>query len=164
MSKLILKQSKLQAVNDSEEINLSELRFDLNQFNIPKSMLFMNDGLTGRVEKIKNDLGELVETGFVNLTFKIFDRPFIEMVLGNGGTEIGSPISIQVDKQNSLPDLSMYQEGEFIPITFKNIHITPKKIKKGVFVGAGKGMVDSWQYDAVKISADSFVLGEENAK
>lgn len=164
MTKLILKQSKLQKVNDSEDIDLSELKFDMNQFNIPKAMLVLAEGISGRTEKIKNELGELVETGLINLTFKVYDRPFIEMVLGNGGSEVGSPITVQVDKQSSMPDITMFQEGEFIPITFKNLIITPKKVKKGVFVGVGKGMVDSWQFDDIRLSADSFALGEENAK
>lgn len=174
MSKLVLKQSKLQSLNDSESIELSNFHFELSQFNIPSQMVVLKDDIIVRAEKIKNSVGELTETGRFNLTFKVYDRPFIEMVINNNGTEIGSPITIVVEGYENnhgfiaggtnndliLPQLSGYEDGEFIPISFENIKVTPKKIEKKAFAGAGKPMVNTWAYADLKISGTNFFVGE----
>ena len=68
-------------------------------------MLVQKDGFATRIEKEKNLNGELVETGKYVITFKVYDRPFIELVLQNGGTEIGSPITVVIE--NKIAYLSL---------------------------------------------------------
>lgn len=162
MEKLILKSSKLFSLNDSESIDLGSLNFDTNQFKIPVSMLVQKDDYTARIEKEKNLNGELVETGKYSVSFRVYDRPFIELVLKNGGTEIGSPITVVVENQDSLPIFDSYEEGEFIPISFSGLRVKPKKIQKKAFVAQGKPMVDTWQYAEIKIIAESYSIGETN--
>lgn len=162
MAKLILKSTKLHSLNDSQSIELSDLYFDIKQFKIPTAMVVQKDDFTARIEKEKNLNGELVETGKYILTFKVYDRAFIELVLQNGSTEIGSPITIVVEKQDSLPIFDNYEDGEFIPITFNGITVKPKKVQKKTFVGQGKPMVDTWQYSDIKIEAESYTIGEGN--
>lgn len=160
MEKLILKSSKLHSLNDSENVELGDFYFDIKQFKIPTAMLVQKDDYAARIEKEKNLNGELVETGKCTVTFKVYDRPFIELVLQNGGTEIGSPITVVVEKQESLPIFDNYEDGEFIPISFTGLKIKPKKVQKKAFVGQGKPMVDTWQYSEIKIEADSYTIGE----
>lgn len=160
MGKLILKTSNLYSLNDSENVELGEFYFDISQFKVPMAMVVQKEGFAARIEKEKNLNGELVETGKYALTFKVYDRPFIEIVLQNGGTEIGSPISVVVEKQESLPIFDNYEDGEFIPISFMGLKIKPKKVQKKAFVGQGKPMVDTWQYSEIKIEADSYTIGE----
>lgn len=59
-----------------------------------------------------------------------------------------------------MPQLSGYEDGEFIPISFENIKVTPKKIEKKAFAGAGKPMVNTWAYADLKISGTNFFVGE----
>ncbi|QPA58347.1 hypothetical protein [Lysinibacillus sphaericus] len=160
MGKLILKTSNLYSLNDSENVDLGEFCFDISQFKVPTAMVVQKDGCSPRIEKEKNLNGELIETGKYALTFKVYDRPFIELVLQNGGTEIGSPISVVIEKQDSLPIFDNYEDGEFIPISFMGLKIKPKKVQKKAFVGQGKPMVDTWQYLEIKIEADSYTIGE----
>lgn len=162
MAKLILKSSKLISLNDSENIDLGELRFDISQFKIPSAMVVQKDDFTSKVERERNANGELVETGNYTIAFKVYDRAFIELVLQNGSTEIGSPITIVVEHQESLPIFDQYEEGEFVPITFHGIRVKPKRVQKKTFVGQGKPMIDTWQYSELKIEADSYVIGEVN--
>lgn len=162
MEKLILQSSKLHSLKESENIELGELNFDLSQFNIPKSMLIQKDGVSARIEKMKNSVGEFVETGKMTLSFKVFDRPFIELLLHNGSTEIGSPIIVVIEGQDALPNLDSYEEGEFIPISFTGLKVRPRKVQKKAFVGQGKSMVDIWQYAELKVEAESYFIGEKN--
>lgn len=162
MGKLILKTSKLYSLNESENVELGDFHFDIKQFKVPTSMLVQKDDFATRIEKEKNINGEIVETGKYSITFKIYDRPFIELVLQNGGTEIGSPIHIVVEKQDSLPIFDNYEDGEFIPISFAGLKVKPKKVQKKTFVGQGKPMVDTWQYSDIKIEADSYIIGDAN--
>lgn len=162
MTKLVLKTSNLQSLNDGG-LDLGALYFDLKQFKVPSAMLVQKEGVAVRVEKEMNANGELVETGKYALTFKVYDRAFIELILQNGGTEIGSPILIVVEGQDSLPILDSYEEGEFIPITFTELKVRPKKVQKKAFVAQGKPMVDTWQYLEIKIEAESYTIGEVNA-
>lgn len=162
MSKLILKTSKLHSLNDTETVDLGALDLDLNQFKIPKAMLVQKEGVSNRVVKEKNANGELVETGKVNVFFEIYDRSFVELILNNGGNEIGSPITIVVEQQDDIPIFDSYVEGEFVPITFTNLKVKPKKIQKKIFVGQGKPMAESWIFADIKVIADSYTLGEIN--
>lgn len=162
MAKLIMQSSKLISLNDSENIDLGELHFDISQFKIPSAMVVQKDDFTSRVVRERNANGELVETGKYSIAFKVYDRHFIELVLGNGGTEIGSPITVVVENQDSLPIFDSFEDGEFIPITFKGLHVKPRKVQKKSFVGQGKPMVDTWQYSEIKIEAESYNIGEVN--
>ncbi|ODJ72296.1 peptidase [Brochothrix thermosphacta] len=162
MSKLILKSSKLHSLNDSENVDLGVYNLDLAQFKLPKAMVVQKEGTSSRVVKEKNSVGELVETGKYNLFFEVYDRAFIEIILNNGGTEIGSPTTIVIEGQDSLPILDNYEDGEFIPITFTNLNVRPKKVQKKIFVGQGKPMAESWIYADIKVVADSYVTGDVN--
>ncbi|GIO28057.1 peptidase [Ornithinibacillus bavariensis] len=162
MAKLIMKSSKLISLNDSENIDLGELHFDISQFKVPSAMVVQKDDFTSRVARERNANGELVETGKYSIAFKVYDRHFIELVLGNGSTEIGSPITVVVENQDSLPIFDSFEDGEFIPITFKGLHVKPRKVQKKSFVGQGKPMVDTWQYSEIKIEAESYNIGEVN--
>lgn len=162
MAKLILKSTNLHSLNDSENIDLGDFHFDIKQFKVPTALLMQKDGYTVKIEKEKNLNGELVETGKYAVTFKVYDRPFIELVLQNGGIEIGSPITVVVEKQESLPLLDNYEDGEFIPISFTGLKVKPKKVQRKTFVAQGKPMVDTWQYSEIKIEADSYIIGEAN--
>ncbi|MCH4201201.1 MAG: peptidase [Clostridium tyrobutyricum] len=162
MEKLILKSTNLYSLKDSENIDLGELCFDQKQFKIPQAMLIQNDGFSARIERTKNSVGELVETGKMTLFFKVYDRPFIELLIHNGSSEIGSPITISVKGQDELPSLGNYEDGEFIPISFSGLRVMPKKVQKKSFVGQGKPMLDIWQYSELKIEADRYSIGEKN--
>lgn len=162
MSKLILKTSKQVSLNDTETVNLGDLNLDLAQFKLPQAMVVQKEGYSSRVVKEKNSVGELVETGKYNVFFEIYDRAFIEIILSNGGTEIGSPTTIVIEDQDSLPILDSYEDGEFIPITFTNLKVKPKKIQKKIFVGQGKPMAESWIFADIKVVADSYVIGDTN--
>lgn len=159
MTKLILKTSKLHALNDSENIDMGDLTFDISQFKVPTAMVVQESGVSRRAEREKNLSGEWQETGKYTLTFEVYDRPFIEMILGNGGTEIGSPISVVVEGQDSLPIFENVEDGEFVPISFTGLAIKPKRVQKKVFVAQGKPMADSWQYAEIKVVASSYSLG-----
>lgn len=103
----------------------------------------------------------MVETGKYTLIFKVYDMNFIKLVVQNGSTEIGNPITIIVECQNSLPNLESFEDGEFIPISFNGLKVKPKKAYKKVFVGQGKAMVEAWQYSELKIEADNYVIGSK---
>lgn len=162
MGKLFLKSSTLYNLNDAENIDLGDLNLDVSQFKIPNAMVVSKEGINVKIEKAKNLNGEFVETGKYTLIFKVYDRNFIELVIQNNSTEIGAPITIIIEGQNDIPNLESFEEGEFIPISFKNIRVKPKKVLKKTFVGQGKGNVDTWQYADIKVVAESYIIGEEN--
>ena len=162
MEKLTLKNSTLINLNDGENIDLGSLCFDLNQFKIPTAMVVPKEGINVKLEKEKNLNGELVETGKYLLSFKVYDMNFIKLVVQNGSTEIGNPITIIVEGQKDIPNLDSFEDGEFIPISFKELKVKPKKVYKKVFVGQGKSMVEAWLYDTIKIEAASYIIGKHN--
>lgn len=125
-------------------------------------MVVPKEGINVKLEKAKNLNGELVETGKFTLIFKVYDMNFIKLVIQNGSTEIENPITIIVEGQNDIPNLESFEDGEFIPISFKGLKVKPKKVYKKVFVGQGKAMVDAWMYDDIKIEADSYNIGKVN--
>lgn len=160
MTKLILKCSNLHSLNDTENIDLGNFYFDIKQFKVPNSMVIQKKGFSAKVEKEKKFSGELVETGKHTITFKVYDRPFIELVLQNGGVEIGPPITVIVEKQDKVPILDNYEDGEFIPISFTGFKVKPRRVQKKSFVAQGKAMIDTWQYAEIKVEADGFVIGD----
>lgn len=162
MGRLILKNSNLYSLNDAEKIDLGDLKFDISQFKIPGAMVVPKEGINIKIEKEKNFNGELIETGKHTIIFSVYDRNFIELVLQNGSSEIGSPITIVVEGEKNKPVLDGYEEGEFIPIIFNKLEIKPKKVLKKTFLGTGKGNADIWQYADIKIVAESYIIGEEN--
>lgn len=163
MDKLILKTNTLKNLNDGK-IDIGELTFDLNQFKVPNAMVFLKEGIKVKTEKAKNLNGELVETGKYTVDFPVYDLNFIKLVIQNGSTEIGNPINIIVEGQDKIPNVDAYEEGEFIPISFNEIKVKPKKVSKKVFVGQGKSMVDAWVYDDIKIEANNYTIGKINEK
>lgn len=162
MEKLVLKTSSLYNLNDTETLELGDLYFDISQFKVPVAMVTPREGINAKIEKAKKLNGELVETGKYTMIFKIYDMNFIKLVISNGSTEIGNPITIIVEGQDNIPNLESYEEGEFIPIAFKGLKVRPKKVYKKVFVGQGKSMVDAWMYDSIKIEAESYIIGKGN--
>lgn len=163
MEKLILKSSLLHNLNDSEKIELGDLNFDISQFKVPVDMVVPKDGISIKLEKGKNLNGELVETGKYSLIFKVYDMNFIKLVVQNGSTEIGNPITVIIEGQDDVPNLHKFEDGEFIPVKFEGLKVKPKKVYKKVFVGQGKSMVDAWMYDDIKIEADQYSIGSINA-
>lgn len=162
MEKLILKTSTLHNLNDSENVELGNLFFDISQFKVPSSMVVLKEGISVKLEKERNLNGELVETGKYTLIFKVYDMNFIKLVIQNGSTEIGNPITIFVEGQSSIPNIESFEDGEFIQISFKGLKVKPKKVYKKVFVGQGKSMIDAWMYDDIKIEADNYIIGKSN--
>jgi|SRR5699024_9490040 len=162
MEKLILKSTKLHSLNDSEKVDLGEFNFDINQFKVPNEMVVQKNDFSTRIEKEKNLNGEWIETGKYKVSFKVYDKSFIKLVLENGSSEVGSPITVVVEGQDSLPIFDEYEDGEFIPISFTKIRVKPKKVPKKQFVGQGKPMIDSWQYAELKVEADDYTLGKVN--
>ncbi|WP_238907574.1 peptidase [Clostridium sp. YIM B02506] len=162
MEKLILKSTTLHSLNDSESIEIGDLLFDISQFRVPVSMVVPKEGIIVKLEKEKNFNGELVETGKYTLIFKTYDFNFIKLVIQNGSTEIGNPITVIIEGQNDKPNAESFEEGEFIPISFRGLKVKPKKVNKKVFVGQGKAMVDAWIYDTIKIEADGYSIGKVN--
>lgn len=160
--KLMIQKGTSISLNDSETVNLANLRFDLKQFKLPQRFVFAKSDIQMRMEREQNHVGEHVETGLMTLTFKVYDRAFVELVLNNGGTELGSPITIVVEHQEELPILDNYEDGELIPIRFNGLNVYPRKIQKKSFVGEGQPMIDTWQFAAFKISVTSCQLGEVN--
>lgn len=66
------------------------------------------------------------------MIFKLYDLNFIKLVIANGSTEIGNPITIVLEGQSDIPNLESFEEGEFIPISFKGLKVKPKKVYKKV--------------------------------
>ena len=160
--KLMIQKGTSISLNDSETVNLASLRFDFKQFKLPQRFVFAKSDIQMRMEREQTHVGEHVETGLMTLTFKVYDRAFVELVLNNGGTELGSPITIVVEHQEELPILDNYEDGELIPIRFNGLNVYPRKIQKKSFVGEGQPMIDTWQFAALKISVTSCQLGEVN--
>ena len=146
------------SLTDGSKHDLGELKFELNQFKIPKAFVILESEVTVKAEKEKNRLGELVETGLYNIEFKAYDRSLVEVAISNNLTEYGSPISIIIEKQESLPILGGYEEDEFIPLTFEKLTVRPRKVQKKAY-SDGKS-VDTWQFAEVRVSAISYKVGE----
>lgn len=141
-NKLMIFQVKTITLNDSEIVNLAELQFDLKQFKVPQRFVVLKLDIAPRMKRAQNHVEERVETGIVTLNFKVYDRAFVELVLNNGGTELGSLITIVVEHQEEFPILDAYEEVELIPIRFTDLKVQPRKIQKKSFIGEGQPMID----------------------
>lgn len=53
MEKLILKSTTLFNLNDSENINLGTLNFDISQFKVPNEMVVPKEEINVKIEKEK---------------------------------------------------------------------------------------------------------------
>lgn len=157
-TKLKLNVTSKISLTDGTEQDLAILQFDLKQFKLPKQFLFLANELSIKAEKERTPLGEYVETGAMSLTFKIYDRALVELAITNQLTEYGSPITIVIEHQESLPILDSYEENEFIPITFTNLSVFPKKVQKKAY--SNGSMIDTWQFAELKVSATSYKIGE----
>jgi len=146
------------SLTDGSKHDLGVLKFDLSQFKIPKDFVILKNEVTAKAEKEKNRLGELVETGLYNIEFKAYDRSLVEVAITNNLTEYGSPITITIEKQDSLTILDDYEDDEFIPLTFEKLTVRPRKVQRKVY-SDGKS-VDSWQFAELRVSADSYKVGE----
>lgn len=157
MSKLKLNAISKISLTDGVEQDLGLLKFDLTQFNIPESFVFLAKDMVAKVEKSKNQLGELIETGTLTLTFKLYDRAMVEMAIMHNLNEFGSPITLVIENQTEVPNLKKYDDDELIPISLEYLTVTPKKVQKKAY--SNNGMVDVWQYASLKISATNYKIG-----
>lgn len=146
------------SLTDGSKHDLGELKFDLTQFKIPKSFVILKNEVTAKVEKEKNKLGEMVETGLYSLEFKAYDRALVEVAISNNLTEYGSPITITIENQDSLPLLDSYDEDEFIPLTFEKLSVRPKKVQKKSYID--RKAIETWQFAELRVSAHSYKVGE----
>ncbi|WP_242226725.1 hypothetical protein [Bacillus cereus group sp. BfR-BA-01358] len=156
--KLKLNATSKTSLTDGTEQNLGDLQFDLKQFNLPKQFLFLANEVSIKADKERTPLGEYVETGTTTITFKVYDRALVELAIANQLTEYGSPITIVIENQDSLPILDSYEEDEFIPIIFNNLAVYPKKVQKKTY--ANGSMIDTWQFAELKVSASTYKIGE----
>ncbi|MDF9505888.1 hypothetical protein P5808_28615 [Bacillus cereus] len=157
-TKLKLNATTKISLTDGTEQNLGDLQFDLKQFKLPKQFLFLANEVSIKAEKERTSLGEYVETGTTTITFKVYDRALVELAIANQLTEYGSPITIAIENQDSLPILDSYEEDEFIPIIFNNLAVYPKKVQKKTY--ANGSMIDTWQFAELKVSASTYKIGE----
>lgn len=156
--KLKLNATSKTSLTDGTEQNLGDLQFDLKQFKLPKQFLFLANEVSIKADKERTPLGEYVETGTTTITFKVYDRALVELAIANQLTEYGSPITIVIENQDSLPILESYEEDEFIPIIFNNLAVYPKKVQKKTY--ANGSMIDTWQFAELKVSASTYKIGE----
>lgn len=157
-TKLKLNATTKTSLTDGTEQNLGDLQFDLKQFKLPKQFLFLATEVSIKADKERTPLGEYVETGTTTITFKVYDRALVELAIANQLTEYGSPITITIENQDSLPILDSYEEDEFIPIIFNNLAVYPKKVQKKAY--ANGSMIDTWQFAELKVSASTYKIGE----
>lgn len=157
MAKLKLASSNKISLTDGTEHDLSTLKFDLAQFKLPQNFVILAKDVTTKVEKEKTALGELIETGKLAITFKVYDRALVELAIANQLNEFGSPITIVIENQDSLPILDKFEKDEFIPIIFENLSVSPKKVQKKAF--SNGTMVDTWQFADLKVSASNYKIG-----
>ncbi|PGD34037.1 hypothetical protein [Bacillus wiedmannii] len=156
--KLKLNATSKTSLTDGTEQNLGDLQFDLKQFKLPKQFLFLANEVSIKADKERTPLGEYVETGTTTITFKVYDRALVELAIANQLTEYGSPITIAIENQDSLPIFDSYEEDEFIPIIFNNLAVYPKKVQKKTY--ANGSMIDTWQFAELKVSALAYKIGE----
>lgn len=157
MAKLKLASTNKISLTDGTEQDLSILKFDLNQFKLPQNFVALAKEITTKADKERTTLGELVETGKLTITFKVYDRALVELAVANQLNEFGAPITITVENQDSLPILDKFEVDEFIPIIFENLSVNPKKVQKKSY--ANGSMVDTWQFAELKISAINYKIG-----
>lgn len=157
MAKLKLAATNKISLTDGTEQDLSILKFDLNQFKLPQNFVALAKEITTKADKERTSLGELVETGKLTISFKVYDRALVELAVANQLSEFGAPITIIVENQDSLPILDKFEVDEFIPITFENLSVSPKKVQKKSY--ANGSMVDTWQFAELKVSATNYKVG-----
>lgn len=157
MAKLKLAATNKISLTDGTEQDLSILKFDLNQFKLPQNYVALAKEITTKADKVRTTLGELVETGKLTITFKVYDRALVELAIANQLNEFGAPITIVVENQDSLPILDKFETDEFIPIAFENLFVSPKKVQKKSY--ANGSMVDTWQFAELKVSATNYKIG-----
>lgn len=157
MAKLKLAATNKISLTDGTEQDLSILKFDLNQFKLPQNFVALAKEITTKADKERTSLGELVETGKLTISFKVYDRALVELAVANQLSEFGAPITITVENQDSLPILDKFEADEFIPIAFENLSVSPKKVQKKSY--ANGSMVDTWQFAELKVSATNYKVG-----
>ncbi|WP_336046933.1 hypothetical protein [Solibacillus ferritrahens] len=157
MAKLKLAATNKISLTEGTEQDLSILKFDLNQFKLPQNFVALAKEITTKADKERTSLGELVETGKLTISFKVYDRALVELAIANQLSEFGAPITITIENQDSLPILDKFEADEFIPISFENLSVSPKKVQKKSY--ANGSMVDTWQFAELKVSATNYKVG-----
>lgn len=158
MTRLKLNSTNKVSLTDSTEHELASLKFDLTQFKIPTNFVALAAEISTKVEKERTALGELVETGKMTLTFKVYDRALVELAVANALTEFGAPITVVVENQDTIPKFENFDADEFIPLSFENLSVTPKKVQKKSY--SNGSMVDTWQFAELKVSATNYKIGK----
>jgi len=125
MKKLKLKNAGKVSLTTGTKQDLGKLNFELSQFKIPQKFVMLKDHMEVKVDKVRNGLGELVETGTYTITFKVHDRSLVEIAMQNELTEFGNPIDVVLEKEDSIPILDNYSDNEFIPIKFEGLVVRP---------------------------------------
>lgn len=156
MTKLKLSSTNKISLTDGTEHDLAALKSDLNQFKMPTKFVILANGISTKMDKERTTLGEFVETGKMTVTFKAYDRALVELAIANQLTEFGAPITIVIENQNSAPTFNLFEEDEFIPLTFENLSVMPKKIQKKSY--SNGSMVDTWQFAELKVSATNYKI------
>ncbi|MGN4930616.1 hypothetical protein [Bacillus cereus group sp. MYBK14-1] len=77
MAKLKLAATNMISLTDGTEQDLTILKFDLNQFKLPQNYVALAKDITTKADKVRTTLGELVETGKLTITFKVYDRALV---------------------------------------------------------------------------------------
>jgi hypothetical protein len=156
MKTLQLKNTQKISLTNGTTHDLGKLTFDASQFKIPTKFVILKDEVEIKVDKEKNSLGELVETGTYTITFKAYDRALVELAMQNELTEYGSPINVLLENADTLPILDQFTEIDFIPIKFEDLTIKPRKVERKVYVnGQSTG---SWQYADLKVTTTAYAL------
>ncbi|PEJ68716.1 hypothetical protein CN888_27220 [Bacillus wiedmannii] len=156
MTKLKLNATNKISLTDGTEHDLASLKFELSQFKMPSNFVILANGISTKMDKERNTLGEFVETGKMTVTFKAYDRALVELAIANQLTEFGAPITIVIENQDSVPKFNLFEEDEFIPLSFENLSVMPKKIQKKSY--SNGSMVDTWQFAELKVSAANYKI------
>jgi len=156
MKKLTLKNASKISLTNGTKHDLGKLNFDLAQFKIPQKFVMLKDEIEIRVDKERNSLGELIETGTHTITFKVYDRSLVEIAIQNELTEYGNPIDAVIEKVDTLPNLDSYSNVEFIPIKFEDLSVRPQKVQKKAY--ANGQSIDSWQFADLRVTVTSYKI------
>ncbi len=156
LAKLKLASTNKISLTDGTKHDLVNMKFDLSQFKLPQNYVILASQVTTKAEKKTTPLGEKIETGKLTVIFKAYDRTLVELAIANQLNEFGAAISIEVANLDSLPIFDKFEADEFIPITFENLSVLPKKaIIKSKINGSFQ---DNWQIAELKISATNFKI------
>lgn len=158
MKKLQLKNVGLNKVSltNGTTHNLGILKLDLEQFLLPKKFVMLKSEMAVKIDKAKNMLGELDETGTYTITFKVYDRSLVEMALANDLSAYGAPIDVVLEKVETIPNLDKFEEIDFIPIKFEGLQVRPLRVERKVYSNGQSA--SSWQFADVRVYVTDYKI------